>query len=128
MRICICICIRTAKRMPDINAKKSQAKTEQADLTDKLVITVDSYDRRTNAVTGKAASPNLNVTIVDGARAGAWKKAPRASAIAAAASRMLNQLGCWEEILPEAEPITEMVITDSRTSDPVRPVFLTFDG
>ncbi|TIM35806.1 MAG: 2-octaprenyl-6-methoxyphenyl hydroxylase, partial [Mesorhizobium sp.] len=24
--------------------------------------------------------------------------------------------------------ITEMIVTDSRTSDPVRPVFLTFDG
>ncbi|MBS9727156.1 FAD-dependent monooxygenase, partial [Stutzerimonas stutzeri] len=41
---------------------------------------------------------------------------------------MLDQLGCWQEILPEAQPITEMVITDSRTSDPVRPVFLTFEG
>ena len=28
----------------------------------------------------------------------------------------------------EAQPITEMIITDSRTADPVRPVFLTFDG
>jgi 2-octaprenyl-6-methoxyphenol hydroxylase len=28
----------------------------------------------------------------------------------------------------EAQAITEMIITDSKTSDPVRPVFLTFDG
>ncbi|RUV33183.1 2-octaprenyl-6-methoxyphenyl hydroxylase, partial [Mesorhizobium sp. M7A.F.Ca.MR.228.00.0.0] len=26
------------------------------------------------------------------------------------------------------QAITEMIITDSRTADPVRPVFLTFDG
>ena len=42
--------------------------------------------------------------------------------------RMLDQLGCWEEIAPEAQAITEMIVTDLRTSDPVRPVFLTFDG
>src|SRR6478735_4486885 len=30
--------------------------------------------------------------------------------------------------LPPPQAITEMIITDSRTSDPVRPVFLTFDG
>ena len=52
----------------------------------------------------------------------------RASAIAAAACRMLDQLGCWDEIAPQAQAITEMIVTDSRTSDPVRPVFLTFDG
>ncbi|WP_374828784.1 ubiquinone biosynthesis hydroxylase [Paenochrobactrum pullorum] len=111
-----------------MTVKKSQAKTEPADLTADLVIAGAGYVGLTTAVAVKAASPHLNVTIVDGAPAGTWKKDPRASAIAAAASRMLDQLGCWAEILPDAEPITEMVITDSRTSDPVRPVFLTFDG
>jgi 2-octaprenyl-6-methoxyphenol hydroxylase len=41
---------------------------------------------------------------------------------------MLDQLGCWAEVAPQAQAITEMIITDSRTADPVRPVFLTFDG
>ena len=41
---------------------------------------------------------------------------------------MLDQLGCWDEIAPGAQAMTEMIVTDSRTSDPVRPVFLTFDG
>ena len=41
---------------------------------------------------------------------------------------MLDRLGCWEEIAPQAQAMTEMIVTDSRTSDPVRPVFLTFDG
>ena len=39
----------------------------------------------------------------------------RASAIAAAACRMLEQLGCWDEIAPQAQAITEMIVTDSRT-------------
>ncbi len=80
------------------------------------------------AVSIKSARPSLSVAVVDAAPQGVWQRDGRASAIAAAASRMLDQLGCWAEIAPEAQAITEMIVTDSRTSDPVRPVFLTFDG
>ncbi len=80
------------------------------------------------AVALKAARPGLAIAVVDAAPAGVWEKDVRASAIAAAACRMLGQLGCWDEIAPEAEAITEMIVTDSRTTDPVRPVFLTFGG
>jgi len=80
------------------------------------------------AVSLKAARPSLSVAVVDAAPAGAWRKDGRASAIAAAACRMLEQLGVWGEIAPHAQAITEMVVTDSRTADPVRPTFLTFDG
>lgn len=80
------------------------------------------------AVAIRAARPGMKVALVDAAPVGAWERDTRASAIAAAAIRMLDQLGCWQEIAPEAQAITEMIITDSRTSDPVRPVFLTFAG
>ncbi len=80
------------------------------------------------AVAIKQARPNLSLAVVDAAPAGVWKKDGRCSAIAAAASRMLDRLGCWEEIAPQAQAMTEMIVTDSRSSDPVRPVFLTFDG
>ncbi|QOF69348.1 ubiquinone biosynthesis hydroxylase [Aminobacter sp. SR38] len=80
------------------------------------------------AVSIKQARPNLHIAIVDAAPAEVWRKDGRASAIAAAACRMLDQLGCWEEIAPEAQAITDMIITDSKSADPVRPVFLTFDG
>ena len=80
------------------------------------------------AVSIKQARPSMSIAIVDAAPEGAWQRDSRASAIAAAACRMLGQLGCWDEILPEAQPITDMVITDSRIADPVRPVYLTFDG
>ncbi|MDB5523295.1 MAG: 2-octaprenyl-6-methoxyphenyl hydroxylase [Rhizobium sp.] len=80
------------------------------------------------AVSIKKAAPHLTVMVADGAPEGSWKRDGRASAIAAAASRMLNALGVWDQILPEAQPINKMIITDSRTADPVRPVFLTFDG
>jgi 2-octaprenyl-6-methoxyphenol hydroxylase len=74
------------------------------------------------------AAPHLAIRVVDPAPEGVWKKDARASAIAAAASRMLAELGCWDALLEEAEPIREMIVTDSKTGDPTRPVFLTFDG
>jgi len=80
------------------------------------------------AVAIKQARPNLAVGIVDAAPQGVWERDGRASAIAAAACRMLGHLGCWDEIAPRAQPINEMIVTDSRTSDPVRPVLLNFGG
>jgi 2-octaprenyl-6-methoxyphenol hydroxylase len=80
------------------------------------------------AVSVKKSAPHLKVMVVDAGPEGVWARDGRASAIAAAASRLLSALGIWEEILPEAQPINQMIITDSKTMDPVRPVFLTFDG
>ncbi len=93
-----------------------------------VLIAGAGYVGMATAVGIKSARPNLAVTVVDAAPEGAWERDGRASAIAAAACRMLAQLGCWSEIEPEAQPMTEMIVTDSRTSDPVRPVFLSFDG
>ncbi len=52
----------------------------------------------------------------------------RASAIVAAARHLFETIGAWEQIAAAAEPIRDMIITDSRLHDAVRPVFLTFDG
>jgi len=79
------------------------------------------------AVSVKTAAPHLDVMVIDGAPDDVWKKDERASAIIAAASQMLDVIGVWSEIEPEAEPIKRMIVTDSKTSDPVRPVFLTFE-
>ncbi|MBB4065300.1 ubiquinone biosynthesis hydroxylase [Gellertiella hungarica] len=80
------------------------------------------------AVAVKQAAPHLSVEVYEAAPEDAWKRDNRASAIIAAASRLLTVLGAWADIAPEAEPIRRMVVTDSRVGDPVRPVFLTFDG
>ncbi|MCB1466317.1 MAG: ubiquinone biosynthesis hydroxylase [Rhizobiaceae bacterium] len=98
------------------------------DHTVEILIAGAGYVGLATAVAIKSARPNLSVAVVDAAPAGVWQKDGRASAIAAAACRMLEELGCWEQIAPQAQPMTEMIVTDSRTSDPVRPVFLTFDG
>jgi 2-octaprenyl-6-methoxyphenol hydroxylase len=52
----------------------------------------------------------------------------RASAIVAAARRLFETLGVWQSAAGEAQPILDMVVTDSRVEDAVRPVFLTFAG
>ncbi|MHB0951664.1 MAG: ubiquinone biosynthesis hydroxylase [Allorhizobium sp.] len=80
------------------------------------------------AVAVKQAAPHLSVEVIEAAPEDAWKRDPRVSAIIAAATRMLDVFGIWDDIEPEAQPIARMIVTDSKTSDPVRPVFLTFDG
>ncbi|MGH6922184.1 MAG: ubiquinone biosynthesis hydroxylase [Propylenella sp.] len=74
------------------------------------------------------SAPDIGVEVVDAKPPGTGPPDERASAIAAAARRMLEQLGVWEKLEAEAEPIRSMEITDSHTGDAVRPVFLTFDG
>jgi 2-octaprenyl-6-methoxyphenol hydroxylase len=75
-----------------------------------------------------ALSGMLSVTLCDPALASKGRRDDRAFAIAAGPRRMLETLGVWEPVSAGAQPILEMVITDSRVSDPVRPVFLTFGG
>lgn len=75
----------------------------------------------------KQGDPHLGVALIDPTPASAGPDM-RASAIAAAARRMLERLGVWAEIVPATQPIVDMVVTDSRLDDAVRPVFLTFDG
>jgi 2-octaprenyl-6-methoxyphenol hydroxylase len=72
------------------------------------------------------AAPRLAVTLVDAATPEARPREGRASTIVAGGQRMLAELGVWPAIAEAAEPVTAMVVTDSRTWDTVRPVFLTF--
>lgn len=52
----------------------------------------------------------------------------RVSALAADGRRLLDQLGVWAQVSPEAQPITEMEITDSALPDPVRTRLLDLVG
>lgn len=51
----------------------------------------------------------------------------RASAIAFASCRMLSQLGLWDELAPNAQPIHDIVVSDGRVRDGAAPLFLHFD-
>jgi 2-octaprenyl-6-methoxyphenol hydroxylase len=76
----------------------------------------------------RQSAPDLQLEVIDARPLGASGRDERASAIAAAARRMLDRLGVWDRLAAEAQPILSMEITDSRSGDAVRPVFLTFDG
>jgi 2-octaprenyl-6-methoxyphenol hydroxylase len=69
----------------------------------------------------------FSITVADPAL-GTPAHDPRASAIVAAAQRLFQAIGVWDTVAGEAQPILDMVVTDSRLTDAVRPVFLTFDG
>ena len=73
----------------------------------------------------QALGSSFSVTVADPALGRAASDA-RASAIVAAARRLFETIGVWDKI--EAQPILDMVVTDSRLTDAVRPTFLTFDG
>ena len=68
------------------------------------------------------------VTVIDPTLAHAQSKDPRASAIAAAARRLFEAIDVWDAVAPNAQPILDMVVTDSKLDDAVRPTFLTFGG
>jgi 2-octaprenyl-6-methoxyphenol hydroxylase len=53
---------------------------------------------------------------------------PRATAIVAACRRLFEAIGVWDRVADQAQPITDMVVTDSKLEDATRPVFLTFAG
>jgi 2-octaprenyl-6-methoxyphenol hydroxylase len=82
----------------------------------------------TAALALRHGAPDLAVTVLDARPPGTGAGDERASAIAAAARRMLERLGVWGDLTSEAQPILAMEVTDSRASDAVRPVFLTFGG
>jgi 2-octaprenyl-6-methoxyphenol hydroxylase len=69
--------------------------------------------------------PSFSVTVAD-PMLGRMAGDGRASAIVAAARRLFETIGVWHRI--EAQPILDMVVTDSRLHDTVRPTFLTFQG
>ncbi len=75
--------------------------------------------------TGGAA---ITVAVHDPAFARDARGDGRAFAIAAGARRMLEALGIWDDIQERAQPLLAMDITDSALEEPVRPLFLRFEG
>jgi 2-octaprenyl-6-methoxyphenol hydroxylase len=76
----------------------------------------------------QALGPSFAVTVADPALGKSHADDERASAIVAAARRLFETVGVWDAVAPDAQPILDMVVTDSRLGDAVRPVFLTFAG
>ncbi len=76
----------------------------------------------------QALGDSFTITVADPALAHVPSKDPRATAIAAAARRLFEAIGVWDAVADGAQPILDMVVTDSKLDDVVRPTFLTFGG
>ena len=72
--------------------------------------------------------PDLPIIVADPALAARPSRDPRATAIVAACRRLFDAIGVWDQVAGSAQPILDMVVTDSRLEDATRPVFLTFAG
>jgi 2-octaprenyl-6-methoxyphenol hydroxylase len=72
--------------------------------------------------------PDLPIIVADPALATRPSRDPRATAIVAACRRLFDALGVWDSVAAEAQPILDMVVTDSKLEDATRPTFLTFAG
>jgi 2-octaprenyl-6-methoxyphenol hydroxylase len=70
----------------------------------------------------------IAIIVADPALAARPSRDPRATAIVAACRRLFEVIGVWDEVADKAQPILDMVITDSKLEDATRPVFLTFGG
>jgi 2-octaprenyl-6-methoxyphenol hydroxylase len=76
----------------------------------------------------QALGESFAVTVADPALRAETSGDPRASAIAAAARRLFEAIGVWDTVAANAQPMLDMVVTDSKLDDAVRPSFLTFGG
>jgi len=70
----------------------------------------------------------IPVVVADPALSTRPSRDPRATAIVAACRRLFDAIGVWSQIADGAQPILDMVVTDSKLDDATRPAFLTFAG
>src|SRR6202048_1357796 len=76
----------------------------------------------------KGLAADIPIIVADPALGLRPSRDPRATAIVAACRRLFDAIGVWDQVAGEAQPILDMVVTDSRLEDATRPVFLTFAG
>src|SRR6202050_3626732 len=69
---------------------------------------------------------DIPVIVADPALAQRPSRDPRATAIVAACRRLFEAIGVWDQVAGQAQPILDMVVTDSKLQDAIRPLFLTF--
>jgi 2-octaprenyl-6-methoxyphenol hydroxylase len=76
-----------------------------------------------------ALGAGARIALVDrGALSAAGGRDIRASALSAGSKRLLATLGVWPAIAEAAQPVTAIDITDSRLSDAIRPILLSYDN
>ncbi|MCX7349568.1 MAG: FAD-dependent monooxygenase, partial [Alphaproteobacteria bacterium] len=81
------------------------------------------------ALGGNHVRRPLDVVVVDARDPRAFSSNAfdgRASAITAAARRMFESLGIWDKVAHQAQPMGEIIVTDSAVPGGARPVLLQF--
>src|SRR3981189_1849898 len=77
---------------------------------------------------GQGLGADIPIVVADPALAVRPSRDPRATAIVAACRRLCDAIEVWDQVAGKAQPILDMVVTDSKLEDATRPVFLTFAG
>jgi len=76
-----------------------------------------------------ALGAGVRIALVDrGGLSAVDNRDIRASALSAASKRLLATLGVWPAIAEAAQPVTAIDLTDSRLSDAIRPILLSYDN
>ena len=70
----------------------------------------------------------IPVIVADPALSTRPSRDSRATAIVAACRRLFDAIGVWSQVADGAQPILDMLVTDSKLEDATRPAFLTFAG
>src|ERR1700743_1274438 len=69
---------------------------------------------------------DIPVIVADPAVGTRPSRDPRATAIVAACRRLFDAVGVWDQVAKEAQPILDMVVTDSKLPDATPPAVLRF--
>jgi 2-octaprenyl-6-methoxyphenol hydroxylase len=77
----------------------------------------------------QALGDDLRIAVVDRAvREPGERPDARAFALSAASKHMLDVLGVWESLASEAQPVSDIDITDSSLDAGIRPIVLSYDN
>ncbi len=81
------------------------------------------------ALSGTKNRPtNLDITLVDPTDPEIVKADSRAFSISASSKNLLEALDIWDTLADNAQPVSEIEITDTKLSEEIRPVLLHFDN
>lgn len=77
----------------------------------------------------KGLDGSMSIGVIDKAPDGYRPaQSPRAFAISAASRHLLEYIDVWPAIEPEAQPVSEIEITDSALEAAIRPILLTYEN
>src|SRR5688572_7210423 len=75
-----------------------------------------------------ALGPEFRIAVIDRAALASVPADARAFALSAASRHLLEAIGVWPAIAPEAQPVDGIDITDTSLDSGVRPVLLSYDN